>query len=316
MTLSSNHPSAGGASGSRYIPSEELQEQQVRPWNFGDMDGMGFVPMGAAVPPPPAPKKKKPTHQAPAPEAEPAPEPIVAGIPEEQVQQMLAEAREQAHAEAMQQAQAQLDELVAQHDAAWQEKFDAYVAEIGAPVAAQLSGVLAQAQSGIRGLQQSMAPQLLQLACDIARQVVRQELRTNPQSLLPVVREALDMLGAETKPAIVRIHPDDWAHLERHLKAAVPSPKVEWLSDAGVPPGGCKVEVAGSVVDGSIERRWQRAVAALGLVSTWYEAPAAAAHNPAESTPRSTHSAVFAEVEAFSAPTPASAGVSDDSPAA
>ena len=30
--------------------------------------------------------------------------------------------------------------------------------------------------------------------------------------LLPeaVVREALDMLGAESKPATVRIHPDDW----------------------------------------------------------------------------------------------------------
>ena len=43
-------------------------------------------------------------------------------------------------------------------------------------------------QLGIAGLQQQVAPDLLQLACDIARQVVRQELRTNPQALMPVVR--------------------------------------------------------------------------------------------------------------------------------
>jgi flagellar assembly protein FliH len=31
------------------------------------------------------------------------------------------------------------------------------------------------------------------------------------------------------------------------------------------------VESQGAQVDGSLEKRWQRAVAALGLVSTWYE---------------------------------------------
>ena len=113
--------------------------------------------------------------------------------------------------------------------------------------------------------------QLLELACDIARQVVRQELRTNPQALMPVLREALDMLGAETKPATVRIHPDDWQQLEPHVRAALPNPRVQWLADASVQPGDCMVESQGAQVDGSLEKRWQRAVAALGLVSTWYE---------------------------------------------
>ena len=121
----------------------------------------------------------------------------------------------------------------------------------------------------------AMADSLMQLACDIARQVVRQELQANPRALLPVVREALDMLSAESKPVIVRLNPQDWDRLKDTLKAEFPQPKIEWLADASVQAGDCKIESAGAQVDGSLERRWQRAVAALGLVSTWYDgAPA------------------------------------------
>ncbi|MFX8485600.1 FliH/SctL family protein, partial [Acinetobacter baumannii] len=40
-------------------------------------------------------------------------------------------------------------------------------------------------------MQQQMAQDVLALACDIARQVVRQELSCNPQVLLPAVQEAV-----------------------------------------------------------------------------------------------------------------------------
>lgn len=281
MTLSSNKSAGAGAAG-RFIPSEELTDDQVQQWNFGSMDG-GFVPMGMQNPPPPPPP---PPHIHAAAHAGmddgdahdnlgSDEDNASSGISEEQLNAMLAEAREQAHAEAIAQAQAQLDQIVAEHDAAWQQKLDEQAAALGAGPAAQLAAVVEDAQAQVRQLQQQLAPQLLQLAIDIARQVVRQELRSNPRALLPIVREALDMLGAETKPAVVRVHPDDWAHLQQHLKAAVPNPKVEWLTDASVAAGGCRVEAAGAVVDGSIERRWQRAVAALGLASTWFESPSA-----------------------------------------
>jgi flagellar assembly protein FliH len=41
------------------------------------------------------------------------------------------------------------------------------------------------------------------------------------------------------------------------------------LSDASVTRGGCLVESAGTVVDGTLEKRWGRAVAKLGLESAW-----------------------------------------------
>ena len=271
MTGNSTHSKA------RFIPSEELPADQVRLWRFGDvaMGGAGqavLQPLDAVdglqplmhelAPEPPAEEivevEVLPDEDTPVEPAEPA------GVDEATLQHLLEQARQEAYQQGLEQGHQQ----AAQE---WQQRMQDYQNNQGREQGQRLAEIVHQAQNGIQGLQQQVAPDLLQLACDIARQVVRQELRTNPQALMPVLREALDMLGAETKPAAVRLNPQDWQVLEPHIRAALPNPKVEWLQDVSVPPGGCLVESQGAQVDGSLEKRWQRAVAALGLVSTWYE---------------------------------------------
>ena len=99
--------------------------------------------------------------------------------------------------------------------------------------------------------------------------MVRQELSVNPHALLPVVREAVGMLVTEGRPATVRLNPVDMEAMAEPLREEVHAPGVQWMADAAVPAGGCLVESAGTVVDGSIDKRWQRAIAALGLQSPW-----------------------------------------------
>ena len=36
-------------------------------------------------------------------------------------------------------------------------------------------------------------------------------------------------------------------------------------------PGDCRVESAGMAVDGTLDKRWRRAIAALGLTEAWRE---------------------------------------------
>ncbi|HEY4664499.1 MAG TPA: flagellar assembly protein FliH [Comamonas sp.] len=267
----------------RFIPSEEIDDQQVRQWHFGGVHASarrGFAAMpemtldpaliesAEAAQPEFAEQEEEAELQAQAQaqaqeDAQPV-EPATPTYTEEELQTLL----EQARNEAYQQGHEQGEQDAAQ---TWQARMSDYQNNMGRETAQRLSEVLHAAQTGVQGLQQQMAPDLLQLACDIARQVVRQELRCNPQALQPVVAEALDMLGAETKPALVRLNPEDFKQLEAHLREALPNPKVEWLADPSVPAGGCMVESQGAHIDGSLERRWQRAVAALGLVSTWYE---------------------------------------------
>lgn len=260
----------------RFIPSEEIDNLRVRQWRFGGVrSGMhqGFTAMPEMTTDPallPAAQEPEPVpEEVPPPVAEPevvAAEVVPAepSFSEAELQQHVELARKEAY----QQGFAQGEQKAAQ---AWQARMSDYQNNLGRETAQRLNEVLHAAETSVQGLQQQMAPDLLQLAIDIARQVVRQELRCNPHALQPVVSEALDMLGAETKPALVRLNPEDFKHLEAHLRAALPNPKVEWLADPSVAAGGCLVESQGAQIDGSLERRWQRAVAALGLVSTWYE---------------------------------------------
>lgn len=259
----------------RFIPSEEIDHHRVRQWHFGGVrsgmhKGFAVMPemtMDPALLPPVVEEEPAPEEVQPEVVTDVAPEEVVPAEPmfsQAEVQQQLEQARQEAYQQGMAAGQQQ----AAQE---WQARMTDYQSNQGHDVAQRLNAVLQAAEVAVQGLQQQMAPDLLQLATDIARQVVRQELRCNPQALQPVVSEALDMLGADTKPALVRLNPEDFKELQEHLRAASPNPKVEWLADPSVPAGGCLVESQGAQIDGSLERRWQRAVAALGLVSTWYE---------------------------------------------
>lgn len=118
-------------------------------------------------------------------------------------------------------------------------------------------------------LQQTAAQDVLELASEIARQVVRRELQADTQALLPVVREALSMLSVDSGTATVRLNPQDHALLEAALQQQPTAQRVQWVADASVAPGGCLVEQAGMVIDGSLDKRWQRAIAPLGLAQPW-----------------------------------------------
>ncbi|ABM56889.1 flagellar assembly protein FliH [Verminephrobacter eiseniae EF01-2] len=237
-------PSSSPHPGLRFIPREALGA--VTPWKFGAVDGSDLI--------------------APAPAPEPVAQ-IPVGIDTAAQQALIEQARAEAHAEGFAQGQEQTA-------AAWQRRMDEYLAGQGRTAATRLQALLQTLDASLSALQQQMAQQLLELACDIARQVLRQELSVNPRSLLPVVRQALTMLVTEGRPATVRLNPADLEALAQPLREAGDAPGVHWLADAAVPAGGCLVEAAGAMVDGRIDKRWQRAIAALGLQSPWQEGAA------------------------------------------
>lgn len=152
----------------------------------------------------------------------------------------------------------------------WRQRLDDYVTGQGQEAAQRLEAVAQVFHADLQAMQQHMAQDVLQLACEIARQVVRQELRANTQALQPVVREALDMLIADARPATVRLHPEDHAVIAEALRTGITTPTtIQWIADPAIAVGGCLVESAGTVIDGSLEKRWQRAIAPLALELAW-----------------------------------------------
>ncbi|WP_287740233.1 FliH/SctL family protein [Diaphorobacter sp.] len=228
----------------RFIPREEVGD--VTRWEFGDVE---FPPGSQPLAPEP-------------PVLEPEAAPVEPGIDEALHQALVQQAREEGYAQGLAEGQEQTR-------LQWQQRMDDYVAGQGREGAERLARLAQALEESFTGMQQGMAQEVLQLACDIARQVVRQEVAGNSQAVLPVVREALGMLVSEARPATVRLNPGDWAALEQPLREEFPAGRIQWLADAAVEPGDCQVESGGMVVDGSLDKRWRRAIAALGLTAAW-----------------------------------------------
>lgn len=152
-----------------------------------------------------------------------------------------------------------------------QRQINDYIANEGQQAATQFLQMFQSAQGQLATMEQGIAQGALELACEIARQVLRQELATNPNALLPVVREAVGMLAADSKAAVVRLNPLDVEVFGDVLKAEFPSLALTLVPDGSVTRSGCLVEAAGTVIDGTLERRWHKAVASLGLESRWEE---------------------------------------------
>ena len=229
MTASSNNRNFA-----RFIPSEEVGT--VAQWQFGMVGDPLLAP----------------------PSAESLPEPE----PEEPVQVQLERAWDEGYTAGMAQGSAQATEE-------GNRRLDDFVQNQGVEAARHLVSVALGLEGRLKQAEQDIAQQVLALACNLARQVVRRELATDPQALLPVVREALGMLVMDGKPAVVKLHAEDLALLQAPLRETHPAPGLHWVADAGVARGDCVVESSGTVIDGSLRRRWERAVANLGLVSTW-----------------------------------------------
>ncbi|MBP7568360.1 MAG: flagellar assembly protein FliH [Burkholderiaceae bacterium] len=150
-----------------------------------------------------------------------------------------------------------------------QHKLDEYIRTQGRGIAQRLALLLESAERNLHDSQQQVAQGVIEIAAELARQVVRHELSINPNALLPVVREALATLREDSKNATVRLHPKDLEVLEEPLRQEFGNAGVSWVGDASLRPGNCLVEAAGTTVDGTLASRWSRAVAGLGIELPW-----------------------------------------------
>lgn len=219
----------------RFIPGEEIAD--VKQWQFGAIDSTAQLLAAQA--------KASEDQQAQA----------KAEIDQQQAYQA-------GHAEGVVQgrAQAQLE---------LQQQMQDFMQTQAQAAGQRLGQLFESAQEQLAQAEQAMAQEVLALACELARQVLRHELTVNPTVVMPVLTEAIDLLGAEHKTAVVKLHPQDLEALGDQIQANFSGLGLSVRADPDILPGGCLVESAGTVVDGTLQKRWQRVVATLGLSSQW-----------------------------------------------
>jgi flagellar assembly protein FliH len=109
--------------------------------------------------------------------------------------------------------------------------------------------------------------ELLSLAVELARQVVRREIQAHPDTLLNVVREALEQIPHQH--ATLYLNPEDASLVRSHLGEQLSHFGHRILEDARLTHGDCRVESGGSAVDATVATRWRRVLESLGLDDAW-----------------------------------------------
>jgi flagellar assembly protein FliH len=114
-----------------------------------------------------------------------------------------------------------------------------------------------------------VAQELLDLALDIARRMLHQALKVQPELLLGVVREAIGTLPHYNQGAHLVLHPDDAALVRERMGEQLSHSGWKIFEDARIERGGARIETANSQIDATLESRWDRVVAALGQDAKW-----------------------------------------------
>jgi len=114
-----------------------------------------------------------------------------------------------------------------------------------------------------------IAEDVLSLALDIAKSMLKTKLNVDHQALLPVVLDAIHYLPSIQKPARILVHRDDIQMLREHMADEIENDHWQIQEDSNIERGGCLVETGANQVDATNVMRWKRITEALAQNNDW-----------------------------------------------
>lgn len=140
---------------------------------------------------------------------------------------------------------------------------------------ARLAALVTQLDAALKVFDQQVAEDLLALALDVARQVIRQTVAVKPEILLDTIQEALTQ--THHPHATIHLHPEDASLVRTYFGEQLAHAGNRIQEDKRLQRGGCTIEAGGSQIDARLATRWQRVVATLGSNAEWLVADVDAA---------------------------------------
>jgi len=215
----------------RFIPGEEIGS--VEPWRFGAVSLQGVllevIPTGMS--------DEKALVE-----------------PDALRQAGFADGFSQGHAQAVLETQKQIAD---------------YIDNEGRTQAERFARLMESVQAQLANADQVLANGVLTLACEIARQILHHEISVNVEAVKPVIAQGLTLLMGDGKNAKIRMNPFDYDELKDRLVTEFEPLTLQLVSDSSVSCGGCLIESSDTIIDGTIEKRWSRTLASLGLHADW-----------------------------------------------
>ena len=116
-----------------------------------------------------------------------------------------------------------------------------------------------------------LADMVLELALDVARQVVAGELAARPERILDVVNMALKQMAETSREARLLLNPDDAVLVRPHLDQVLDKNRLRIVEDVRIVRGGCLIETSQGDLDATLPARWRQVVQVLGSNQNWIE---------------------------------------------
>lgn len=130
--------------------------------------------------------------------------------------------------------------------------------------AEQLQRIAQACAEAIEGFEAQAGDALLSLALRVAEQVLRSTLQAEPERILDLVRDVLQVDGSQQGVLRLRLNPADLDLVDHYLQQDATVSQWRLLADPAIERGGCIVETALGNIDATLQTRWQRVVSALG----------------------------------------------------
>ena len=146
---------------------------------------------------------------------------------------------------------------------------DSFKESYASQTSAQMGQVLASLDRELGGLEQTIAQRVAAVATQLARQVVRCELVSQPALVVKVAQEAVNAVLMSASHITVQVHPDDLPLVAAGCAEALAARGARLLALPSLARGGCRVESDAGVIDARIAERWHQATAALGSDVAW-----------------------------------------------
>ncbi len=110
--------------------------------------------------------------------------------------------------------------------------------------------------------------EMLSLALEISKTMVKAEILVNHEVVLPVIRQALTRLPSVQVPIRLMVHPEDEVLVTRYMKESFEG-VYQVIADRGVERGGCFLESETNLIDATNATRWGLICQGLGCSDQW-----------------------------------------------
>lgn len=137
--------------------------------------------------------------------------------------------------------------------------------------AERMKHLVAGLDEAMQQFDQQIANDVLALALEIAKQMLRQALKVKPGLALNVVREAMNALPQASHHPTLILNPEDATLVRSFLESDLAHANWKIQEDSRIERGGCRIESANSEIDATMEARWRRVAESLGRDDNWLD---------------------------------------------